>query len=118
VSKKSIAATVSSTGQINSGQVQNPYDIANGIAVITADYAAVVTDIAQLVTDGGSPTQAHVTTLAADWVTLKAVLDGLVASAAAAASAFNTGVVVQVDAVLVPTTTPVDAPRLLGYARG
>lgn len=39
-------------------------------------YAAVATDIATLVSDGASPTQAHVTTLAADWAILKAILDG------------------------------------------
>lgn len=47
-------------------------------------YAAVATDVATLVSDGASPTQAHVTTLAADWVILKAILDGNQTGAAGA----------------------------------
>jgi hypothetical protein len=92
--------------------VQNPSDALGGVAGITAAYASIVTDIATLVTDAGSPTQAHVTTLAADWVTLKAVLDALVTGAAAAVTQFNKGIVLQVDDVLAPATLPVDLNAL------
>ena len=51
-------------------------------SLIQTGYAAVATDIATLVTDGASPTQAHVTTLAADWVILKALIDAQVTAGA------------------------------------
>lgn len=51
----------------------------NGAPVTTFDYSAVATDIATLVADGASPTQAHVTTLNTDWGTLKTSLDAVAA---------------------------------------
>jgi hypothetical protein len=118
MSKKTIVATVDSQGNINSNEAMNPYDIAAGISVITADYATFASDLATLVADGAAPTQGHVNSVNSDWTTLKGILDGLVASAAAAATAFNVGAVVQIDSTLIPATTPLDAPRLLSRARG
>ena len=43
-------------------------------SIASADTTAVAADIATLVADAGSPTQAHVTTLAADWVTYLAAV--------------------------------------------
>lgn len=51
------------TGQIGG---QNNAKIGGG----NVDTTAVAADVATLVADGATPTQAHVTTLAADWATL------------------------------------------------
>lgn len=50
--------------------------------LIQTGYAAVAADTATLVTDGATPTQAHVTTLAADWAILKALIDAQVTAGA------------------------------------
>ena len=41
-----------------------------------ADYTTVAANIATLVADGATPTQAHVTTLNSNWTTLKGLIDG------------------------------------------
>lgn len=54
-------------------------------------YTAVAADIATLVADGATPTQAHVTTLNTDWGTLKTQIDAKQAEVSA-------NLVVQFDA--------------------
>lgn len=55
-----------------------------GADAIVTGYASLVTHLATLVADGVSPTQAHVTTVAADWTALKAIIDANQTAAAAA----------------------------------
>ena len=45
------------------------------------DYTTFATDLATLVADGASPTQAHVTAVDNDWTTLKALIDAAVSAA-------------------------------------
>jgi hypothetical protein len=47
--------------------------------VTSYDYTNVAADIATLVADGATPTQAHVTALNGHWTTLKASLDAIAA---------------------------------------
>lgn len=56
---------------------------------------AVATDVATLVADGASPTQAHVTTLNTDWGTLLAAIN--------ASNAVSGNVSIQYDASVVTT---------------
>lgn len=46
-------------------------------ATVTAAEATVNTDVATLVADGATPTQAHVNTLNTDWGTLKTAIDAM-----------------------------------------
>jgi len=79
-----LTATIGSGTLISFGNQKN--DVAQASTVKTdvaaIDYTAVAADIATLVADGATPTQAHVTTLNTDWGTLKALIDTAVTDAA------------------------------------
>ena len=102
----------------HAGPAPNPYDSAHAVAAITAAYASVVTDIATLVSDAGSPTQGHVNTLNTDWGVFKTALDAAIAAAATAAKAFDVGLLVQCDDVKIPPSYPIDVTRLVALTRG
>lgn len=62
----------------NDGRKQ--YTAGGGVApVVTATSATVAADVATLVADGATPTQAHVTTLNTDWAALLAQINALAA---------------------------------------
>jgi hypothetical protein len=60
-----------------------PSSSAPSQTAVSAAEALVVTDVATLVADGASPTQAHVTQLNTDWGTLKTALDAYLAAVTA-----------------------------------
>ena len=97
-------------------------------AIHGANETAVVNAVATLVSDGASPTQAHVTTLNSAWGTLKTAIDAVtgatvaadavtlaadaVTLAADAAGLANTNVVIRFDPTVVTTRAAlVDALR-------
>ena len=66
--------------KVSNGVVSNAPVADNPDANVTA-YAQHVIDLAQLTTDGASPTQAHCTSAVASWVTVKAAIDAGVTNA-------------------------------------
>lgn len=69
MARKAIACTVQTrlaNGEVSLGRVSNPVDPING-ANVTARKTTVASDVATLVADGATPTQAHVNTLNTNW---------------------------------------------------
>jgi hypothetical protein len=95
---------------IGQGAASSP-SVATAQAAGTAlTYATFATDLATLVADGATPTQAHVTAVNNDWTTLKAAIDLLVADVAAisAGPAITGDVVVSVNGSTVLTINKYD----------
>lgn len=83
----------------STSSVQHPYDFASAIVVSYTTFAA---DLATLVADGASPTQAHVNAVNSDWTSLKAVIDGVVAKGVAAAALYDKALLLAIDDVKAP----------------
>lgn len=92
-------STVATANGKNEGTaVAAPVDVNTvNTSVAAINYTTVAANIATLVADGASPTQAHVTTLNTNWATLKALIDAAVTAAAAAPTSQTGGVVAVID---------------------
>lgn len=76
-------------------------------AVAAIVYTSVAADIATLVADGATPTQAHVTTLNTHWTALKALIDTAVALAPSGAPSGNA--VFSIDIASITTVNQLEA---------
>lgn len=78
-------------------------------AATALTYAAFATALGVLVTDGATPTQAHVNTANTAWTALKAQIDTLVATAPASVTVATGGILVNIDTTAVPTISKLNA---------